>query len=105
MAVKYYWLYFGAGMLDYITLIKDWDLSYTMLARRMGMPKSTFSNKINPMQPVYRFSEAEEKQLAEILYQLAEDINSSPSRVIRDIRLVEVSVTQHGPGMGFDILK
>ena len=44
------------------------------MASKMNMPVGTFKNKLSETQPAYRFTEAEEQRLIEVLRELVGDI-------------------------------
>lgn len=56
------------------SFITRWKLNMPILASKMGMAASTFKNKLNPNLPAYRFTEAEEKKLIDVLRELTADI-------------------------------
>lgn len=62
--------------MTYQKLISEWNLSRVILASKMGMPLGTFKTKFSENQPAYRFTEAEEQKLIEVLRELAADIET-----------------------------
>ena len=50
--------------------VDTWAINKAFLAAKMGMPKGTFNNKINPKMTAYRFTEAEILKLAGILIEM-----------------------------------
>ena len=59
---------------DYQTLISEWNLNKVRLASKMGMNAYTFKMKLLGTYPAYKFTEAEEQRLYEVLRELAADI-------------------------------
>ena len=57
------------------TVIDKWRLNKVVLAQKMNMPHSTFKNKYRETGGKYKFTEAEKKQLDDILLELATDIS------------------------------
>ena len=61
-------------MQEIYNLISYWRLNKVVLAEKMGMPVSTFKNKLYPTQKQYSFTEQEKKKLIEVLQSLRTDI-------------------------------
>ena len=55
-------------------MIEVHSINKAHLASKMEMPKGTFNNKLSDKQTAYRFTEAEEEKLKEILRDMAADI-------------------------------
>lgn len=55
-------------------LINKHNLNKAHLASLMKMPAGTFKNKLSEKYPAYKFTEAEENKLKEILIDMAADI-------------------------------
>jgi hypothetical protein len=56
-------------------VINKWKLNKALLAFKMGMPKGTFNNKLNPTH-ASQFSNAEYLKLSFILADLSKDIDN-----------------------------
>lgn len=59
--------------MEVIEFIKKWQLSYTFLADKIGMKRSTFYNKMSDKQPPV-FNENEVYQLKMVLVEIYEDL-------------------------------
>jgi len=57
-------------------LIKEWGISLTVLADKMGMSKSTFKNKFYRSGGKYDFTESEEKLLRQKLFCFGADMQT-----------------------------
>lgn len=56
-------------------LIIKWKISQQNIAREIGMPESTFKNKINPNQTAYDFTEKELSKIVATLTKMRNDID------------------------------
>lgn len=81
--------------MDYFKIITTYGISYKVLAAKIGMPRGTFNNKINPKQPAYKFTEAEEEKIRNVLLDIALDV-TAPYKTIDNIRVIECSVLPNG---------
>ena len=56
-------------------MVDKWKLNRAVLASKMGMPKGTFNNKLNPTH-ASTFSDAEHVKLIGVLREMSIDIDS-----------------------------
>lgn len=59
--------------MDFLEIIKKHQISRKVLAGRMKMSYSTFTNKLGTS-PIYRFTDRERQQLAEILREIGTEL-------------------------------
>ena len=57
-----------------LTVIRNWKLNHTLIAKKIGMPNGTFKNKISPNASKYRFSENEIGAIAGVLRELKREL-------------------------------
>lgn len=57
-------------------IIGTWKLNKVVLASKMGMPTTTFKNKLNPKQPAYNLTETEVEKLTGVLRELLQDLET-----------------------------
>lgn len=58
-----------------LQVVDKWKLNRGLLASKMGMPKGTFNNKLNPSH-TSQFSNAENIKLIGVLREMSKDIDS-----------------------------
>lgn len=62
-----------------LDIITKWKLNKVVLAAKMGMPTTTFKNKLNPNQTAYRLTGEETERLIDVLKELGADIKNELS--------------------------
>lgn len=98
--------------MDLKELIKKFKISYVYLAGQMGMPQSTFNNKIGA-NLTYKFSPEEEGELKTILFRMTSGVLKElfpegfkleyKPQELNDIKIKEFSLLPDGTfGMGFE---
>lgn len=54
--------------------LAEWGITYSAIAKKIGMPKTTFSNKMSPRH-FSSFTAEEYKRIQEVLFSLKNEIN------------------------------
>lgn len=62
-------------------LVKKYCLNQQYLARQMGMPWSTFKNKLNDADDTYRFTPGEHDKLAAMIWVMTVEMASDVGKI------------------------
>jgi len=57
-----------------LTVIRNWKLNHTLIAKKIGMPNGTFKNKISPNADKYQFTDGEIAIIAGVLKELKREL-------------------------------
>lgn len=57
-------------------LITKWHIDRSLLAATIGMPPGTFNNKLNPAQPLYRFTPMEYLQVCGAIGAIGDELST-----------------------------